>query len=80
MRSFFALMGIVFLALAMSGCPRTPDAPEPGMGMPCEQLDDCNAGVSCGALRLCVAGFCEEGNSLIRPCPEVGDPVLPPDP
>ncbi len=80
MRHLFALMAVWFLALAMAGCPRTPDAPDPGMGTPCEQLDDCNPGVSCGQLRLCVAGFCERERSLIRPCPELGAPVARPDP
>lgn len=69
------------LALAATGCPRTPDAPEPGMGTPCEQLNDCNSGVTCGVLRLCVDSFCEEGpGSLIRPCPGEGAPVRPPEP
>ena len=68
------------LALVASGCPRTPDAPEPGMGTPCEQISDCNPGATCGALSLCVAGFCEEGASLIRPCPGEGEPIVDPGP
>ena len=74
------LLGASLLALSLSGCPRTPDAPEPGMGTPCVELEDCNAGVTCGALRLCVAGFCERDPSLVRPCPGVGAPVVRPDP
>ena len=70
------------LALAATGCPRAPDAPEPGMGTECIQFADCNPGVTCGVLRLCVEGFCEaEGSgSLIRACPGAGDPVRPPEP
>ena len=80
MRRLFPLVAAAFVAFAISGCPRTPDAPDPGGGMPCEQLDDCNPGRTCGALTLCVAGFCEEGASLIRPCPDDGEPVVRPDP
>lgn len=76
-----ALVLFFLCALAASGCPRTPDAPDPGGGMPCDQLDDCNpGGVTCGALTLCVAGFCEEGASLIRPCPGEGEPIVDPGP
>jgi len=66
------------LALALSGCPQKPNAPEPGMGTPCNQLSDCNPGVTCGALQLCVDNFCEEGHSLIRPCRDEGESVRPP--
>ena len=71
----------VLLGLTLLGCPRTPDAPEPLDGTPCEQNLQCNAGATCGRLRLCVDGFCEEGEgSLIRPCEGVGTPVRPPEP
>ena len=80
MRRLAPLLAFVALSLLASGCPRTPDAPEPGMGTPCMQLDDCNEGRSCGALTLCVAGFCEEGASLIRPCPGEGAPIVDPGP
>jgi hypothetical protein len=71
---------------ALPGCPRETDAPEPLMGTPCTQLDDCNGDRGCGALKLCVNGpddtdgFCEEGASLIIPCPGEGEPVRPPGP
>ena len=67
-------------ALAVMGCPRQPDAPDPGMGTPCEQddLSDCNE-TDCGLLRLCVDGFCEDEPSLVRPCPGEGTPI-PPEP
>lgn len=79
MRRLIPLTLLVLTTLGLSGCPRTPDAPDPGMGTPCEQLDDCNPGVSCGQLRLCVAGFCEEGRSLIRPCEDEGVRVIDPE-
>lgn len=72
-------VGPMFLASCfLTGCPRQPEAPDPGMGRACEALEDCNT-ASCGALQLCVDGFCEEGSSLIRPCPGVGAPVPPTD-
>lgn len=70
----------ILLALAATGCPRAPDAPEPGTGTPCEQLADCNSGVACGILRLCVDGLCELEGSLVRACPGAGAPVQPPGP
>ena len=73
---------LVFIAaaalLALTGCPREPDAPEPGMDTPCEQIDDCNAGDTCGLLTLCVDGFCAEEPTLVLPCPGDGAPVRPP--
>jgi len=60
------------------GCPRQPDAPDPLSGTPCTQLSDCNPGRTCGALQLCVDGFCEEGTSLLQPCRGEGEPVPPP--
>lgn len=74
---FIAIAGI---ALGLAGCPREPDAPTPLTGTPCEQLSDCNPSASCGALKLCVDGYCEEGTSLLRPCRDEGDPVPPPGP
>ena len=68
--SFPALLGLLLL-----GCPRQPDAPEPGEGTPCEQLEDCNPTASCGLLTLCVDGFCEDSPSLMRPCPNEGEPL-----
>ncbi|MBX3271867.1 MAG: hypothetical protein KF729_16485 [Sandaracinaceae bacterium] len=77
MRRSIPLALAALAALTLSGCPRTPEAPGPGTGTPCEQLDDCNPGATCGALRLCVSGFCEAGRSLIRPCPGEGAPIDP---
>ncbi len=86
-RSLGGIGAGLLAALALSGCPRTPEAPEPLSGTHCEQLADCNPGRSCGALKLCscttepcVDGFCEEGFSLLRPCRDEGVPVRPPEP
>lgn len=62
----------------VSGCPRQPDAPDPLSGTPCAQLSECNPGRACGALRLCVDGYCEAEASLLRPCRDEGQPVPPP--
>lgn len=76
----------LLVSLAVPGCPREPDAPDPLSGTPCTTLDDCNPGRECGALKLCVdaregeSGFCEEGASLILPCEGEGEPVRPPRP
>lgn len=76
-----ALLGFgALIAAGVAGCPRTPEAPEPLSGTPCDQLTVCNPGRSCGALKLCVDGFCEEGASLFRPCRDEGEPVRPPEP
>jgi hypothetical protein len=80
LRPALSIYGLALFAASMVlGCPRQPDAPDPLTGTRCEDLADCNAGRSCGALTLCVDGFCEEGASLVRPCPG-GEPVAPPDP
>lgn len=79
-RSLPALVLGGSFALAAAGCPREPEAPKPLMGTPCEQLTDCNPGRECGALRLCVDGYCEAGASLLRPCRDEGVPVRPPEP
>ena len=63
------------LGLLLSGCPRQPTAPDPGMGTPCESMDECNEGEACGLLRLCVDNFCEAEPTLVRPCPGTGTPV-----
>jgi hypothetical protein len=78
MKRFFPSLFALVVAVGLAGCPREPNAPDPGMGTPCESLEDCNDGVTCGELKLCVDGFCEEGRSLIRACPGAGDPVVPP--
>ena len=65
------------LGLLLLGCPRQPDAPEPGSGVPCAQLEDCNPDGSCGLLTLCVDGFCADAPSLVRPCEGEGVPIGP---
>lgn len=79
-RSSLGLASLLLLVLALTGCPRTPNAPDPIMGTPCEDNADCNPGENCGALTLCVDGLCEVGNTLVVPCPGEGAPVRPPDP
>ncbi len=74
------LVGLALLALGLSGCPRQPNVPTPLSGTPCTQLSDCNGGTTCGALKLCVDGYCESGTSLLRPCRSAGRPVVPPGP
>lgn len=71
------ILGVALAAL-VSGCPRGPEAPDPGMGMECEQLSDCNPDRSCGELTLCVDGFCAQEATLVRPCEGEGEPVRPP--
>ena len=66
---------LIALAFSLTGCPKQVSAPEPMGANPCRQLTDCNPGASCGALRLCVDGFCEAQPSLVRPCPHAGVPV-----
>ncbi|MCZ7678943.1 MAG: hypothetical protein M5U28_09395 [Sandaracinaceae bacterium] len=78
LRSLGPSLAVIALGALLGGCPRTPDAPEPLSGTPCMQLIDCNPGRSCGALTLCVDGYCEEGTSLLRPCRDEGEPVPPP--
>jgi hypothetical protein len=75
--SFRIALVTALLTQLLQGCPRTPEAPEPLVGEPCEALNDCNPGVTCGALRLCVGGYCEERASLLRPCRDEGVPVVP---
>ncbi len=57
-------------AVALAGCPREVQEPDPGEGTPCGTLADCNMGVSCGdrELRVCVDGLCEESPSVVSPC------------
>lgn len=57
-------------ALALSGCPRHVQEPEPGEAQRCDVLEDCNAGLRCGdtLLRACVDGLCEATPSLVVPC------------
>lgn len=66
---------VIAAMMCATGCPRQPDAPDPGMGEPCESLEACNPGISCGLLRLCVEGFCEDEATLVRACRERGEPL-----
>ncbi len=57
----------MLLGASLSGCPRELAAP-PAAGDPCTTTEDCNLGLSCGELRACVGGRCEEGHSIRVPC------------
>ncbi|MBN8616537.1 MAG: hypothetical protein J0L92_38485 [Deltaproteobacteria bacterium] len=62
------LILIALGVIALGGCPRELEPP-PAAGDPCATETDCNpSGVTCGALRLCVGGHCEAGQSLHVPC------------
>ncbi len=56
------------LMLGLAGCPRELQAPPPGDGLACERIEDCNAGRTCGELRICVGGFCEDTPSHVVVC------------
>ncbi|CAG0981392.1 hypothetical protein RHDC4_01913 [Rhodocyclaceae bacterium] len=70
------VLGLCFL-VGLVGCPRQVQAPEPTGGTPCATLEECNPGLTCGNLRVCVDGRCEREPSLRRPCPGAGEPVVP---
>lgn len=68
MKRLLVALALASLAVALGGCPRELTAP-PAAGDPCVEHADCNpAGLTCGELRLCVGGHCEEGRSLRVPC------------
>lgn len=68
---------VLACALWLPGCPREAQDPEPGPGRPCITYADCNAGRECGELpmRACVDRLCEDGASLVKPCPGGGLPI-----
>jgi hypothetical protein len=64
------LRALVVVALtALTGCPREVAQPDRADGVPCERTADCNAGATCGELRICADGLCEGTPSLFIPCP-----------
>lgn len=65
----------IVLSAMLSGCPREPQPPPPGVARPCEVHADCNGGRTCGQLSLCVGGYCEEEGSVAIACPGAGTPV-----
>ncbi len=77
--SGFAMCVLVLAGVALSGCPRELQPPPPGEAAPCDGDLDCNGGRTCGALALCIGGFCESAPSVGVPCPEEGVPVVPED-
>lgn len=71
------LTALVLLATTLLvGCPRDVQVPDPGEdATPCAETADCNAGATCGQLKMCVDGLCEATPSLAIPCPTAGAPV-----
>jgi len=59
--------------LAAAGCPRELQIPD-ASGAACTDNVDCNGGITCGPLRACVLGHCEQDASLAIPC-EGGTPT-----
>lgn len=65
--SIARILGISLLLASIAGCPRELQPP-PAAGAACTTTDDCNLGLTCGELRACVGGRCEEGHSIRVPC------------
>jgi hypothetical protein len=63
---------ILLLALASAACVAAPEATRSG-GVRCARDEECNAGATCGRLRLCVLNFCAE-DEVFRVCPDGGYP------
>lgn len=57
----------MLIAFVLGGCPRDLEEPNP-VGDPCSSLLDCNPGATCGLLRSCVDGFCEDSPSIPQAC------------
>jgi hypothetical protein len=56
-------------AWVLTGCPPDLQPPLSDGGRACATSADCNAaGVTCGALALCIQQVCEATPSLIVPC------------
>lgn len=53
--------------LLLGGCVEPPEATRDG-GETCRSEADCNGGVTCGQVRLCVLGVCAE-DRVFRACP-----------
>ena len=56
---------LVWLAVG-AGCVAAPDATRDG-GVQCRTDDDCNPGVACGRVHLCVLRYCAE-DTVLRVC------------
>ena len=57
---------ITLLALTLTACISPPEATRHG-GVACRRDEDCNAGATCGLLKLCVQNFCAE-DEVFRVC------------
>jgi hypothetical protein len=58
--------------LACAACVAKPEATRSG-GTACRRTEDCNSGVLCGEIALCVQGFCAE-DTVFRACSDGGYP------
>ncbi len=69
--------GWLLLASLLAGCPASPRPSRDG-GVPCQRSDQCNAAsVVCGAVRLCVQGFCSAATTIVA-CRDGAYPDAPP--
>jgi hypothetical protein len=59
---------LLLLALTTAACVSAPEATRDG-GVRCARDEDCNAGATCGRLKLCVLNFCAE-DEVFRVCPD----------
>ena len=59
---------ILLLALATAACVAAPEASRAG-GVRCARDEECNAGATCGRLKLCVLSYCAV-DEVFRVCPD----------
>lgn len=59
---------LLLLTLATAACVAAPEASRTG-GARCTRDEDCNAGATCGRLKLCVLNYCAE-DEVFRVCPD----------